>query len=245
MKILSWNYKMAAVFLKSIRSHFDKGEKEFPFNIRAYRNGIDITINSPFLIFVWENGSGKSTLLEAIADQCGFNLHGWNFNHHYGKERISELSKKISLSWFPKIKTGFYLRAENLMGFSDYIDDLATSDPWILDIYGGKSLKNKSHWEALFSLLQGQMKNGIYLLDEPETALSPKRQIELLALMRHLSTTQKIQFIMVTHSPIIMSVPDGQVIQFEKHWLTEIPYTDTLHFQMTKLFLDCPNRFHQ
>ena len=143
-----------------------------------------------------------------------------------------------------KVRRGFYLRAEKFAYFSDYLDELSQQDPSIFDGYGGKSFKHKSHGESFFSLFSAQFHKGIFLLDEPETALSPKRQIEFLALIRNLASSGKAQFIIATHSPIIMSIPEAQVLQMGEAGVKEMPYRDTEHFQAAKLFLDCPERFH-
>lgn len=213
--------------------------KEFPFNLPFLKNGFDITLKSNVTFFVGENGIGKSTLLEAIADKCNFNLSGGNRNHRYDFYKTeSKLSEYLTLSWKIKTGQGFFMRAESFFNFATYIDKVAEEDGRILDAYGGKSLHGKSHGEAFLALFHN-FQNGIYILDEPEAALSPQRQLSLLSIINELEKAGNAQFIISTHSPILMSYPNSNVFLLnEEIKLTN--YKDTEHFQLTKSFLDSP-----
>lgn len=233
-----------SIYLKNITSVWSYENDQYPFNIPAFGKGIDIQIKKPILILVWENWTGKSTLLKAIADNCGFNSNWWSQNHSYGEDIENELWKQMRFSWLPKIKQGFFMRAENFLNFSDYLDKLAMDDPSIYEWYGGVSLNKKSHGEAFFSLFSNHFKKWIFILDEPESALSPTKQIAFLALLEKLIQNGS-QFIIATHSPIVMSIPNAQVMSVGEKWIKEVWYKDTEHYQITKLFLECPERFYK
>ena len=187
--------------------------------------------------FVGENGSGKSTILEAIADQCGFNPAGGGKNNTYEVDASqSILGEHIRLSWMPKVTNGFFLRAETFYHFASHIDTL----PGSLQYYGGRSLHEQSHGEAFLSLFKHRFgKKAIYLLDEPEAALSPARQLALLRIIKDLENDA--QFIIATHSPILLGYPDAQILSFDDDPIGEIRYEDTLHYILTRRFLENRN----
>lgn len=228
------------------------GINSFPFSIPAFRDGLTLRLRDNVTFFVGENGSGKSTLLEGIADQCGFSLRGGNRNHQMAHtEEVEEydgyhtpLSKSITLGWTPKrISNGFFMRAESFFNFADYIDELAKSDGSILDAYGGKSLHEQSHGESFLSLFQNQFRNGIYILDEPEAALSPNRLMTFMSIIHKLEQSGRAQFIIATHSPMLLCYPGSTIFSFGDSGLEEIGYKDTEHYQLTKNFLDNPDAY--
>jgi predicted ATPase len=226
-------------FLTSIRSlENTPNENKYPFNIPAFSEGINLQFNSNVTFFVGENGSGKSTLLEAIAENCGFNVSGGNRNHYYQYQKTeSNLGSILRFSWFPRVSDGFFMRAESFFNFASYIDEIATEDPGLYGAYGGKSLHEQSHGEAFLALFKNKFKKGIYLLDEPEAALSPKRQLSFLVLMHELEMKGVAQFIIATHSPIILSYPGAVIFSFDQKCITQVPYEETEHYQITKDFL--------
>lgn len=233
------------IYLKEINSEDTINGEKYPLNLPAYKNWINITITSSIVIFCWENGSWKSTLLESIASACGFNSRGWNRNHVYGGSETNELTNQLRFSWLPKISTGFYMKADSFSYFSDYLDSLSENDPSILNSYWWKSLSKMSHWERFISLFSNKFKKWIYILDEPESALSPKKQLEFIALISHLSTDKWAQFIISTHSPFIMSIPHAQLYQIDEMWINTIPFKETNHYELSKLFFDNPSAFHR
>ena len=186
--------------------------------------------------FAGENGSGKSTLLEAIAGQCNFNTAGGSRNNFYEVHAAeSALTDHIRLSWMPKITNGFFLRAESFYHFATHID--AVDDTFYKD-YGGRSLHQQSHGEAFLSLFMNRFKGkAIYLLDEPEAALSPARQLAFLKILHQLSSSGEGQFIIATHSPILMGYPDSVILNFDNGKIEEVDYEMTDHYQITKYFL--------
>lgn len=224
------------MFLKKVtllREGFENSH-EYPFNIPSLQSleTLEFTQNVTFL--VGENGSGKSTLLEGIADKCEFNTAGGSRNNLYEVHAAeSVLGNHLRLSWSPKVMNGFFLRAETFYEFASYID----SDPNHLKAYGGKSLHQQSHGEAFLSLFKNRFgKKAIYLLDEPEAALSPARQLSLMRIMKDLE--QEAQFIIATHSPILLGYPGAAIYDFDSQPIQEVRYEETLHYILTKRFLD-------
>lgn len=214
--------------------------------ISSLRNGLNLKLKSNVTFFVGENGSGKSTLLEAIAERCGFSLTGGNRNHkHNTGHRFdgyeSALTPHLRLSWMPrKITEGFFMRAESFFNFASYIDELAVQDNRILNAYGGRSLHEQSHGESFLSLFNNQFESGIYILDEPEAALSPARILAFLAVIHQLSITSRAQFIIATHSPMLICYPDATIFQFDENGVHQTSYEITEHFSLTKSFLNNP-----
>lgn len=233
-----------APFLKRIRLLPNVDKKTYPFNIPAFKHGIDLELKSPITLFVGENGAGKSTLLEGIAYLCNFNLLGGSRNHliHH-TEREPVLADALRLSWLPRVSRGFFVRSETFFHFASYIDELASEDPSILDGYGGKSLHAQSHGEALLTLFKNRLTEGIYILDEPEAALSPKHQLSFLVLLKELLDAGRSQFIIATHSPILLACVGAEVLSFGEEKVKVVNYKETEHYSLTKAFLDCPERF--
>jgi predicted ATPase len=234
-------------FLTSIRSLDNfRRENNYPFDIPAFSQGIDLEFSSNVTFFVGENGSGKSTLLEAIAENCGFAVAGGNRNHHYAHPKTeSKLGSVLRFAWLPRVTDGFFMRAESFFNFASYVDEIAEEDAGIYGAYGGKSLHGQSHGEAFLALFENKFNKGIYLLDEPEAALSPKRQLAFLVLMHELEKKGAAQFIIATHSPIILSYPGVVIFSFGQERITPVLYEETEHYQITRDFLMDPNLYHQ
>lgn len=224
------------MFLRSVEIMKEKfpNEAAYPFCIPALRGAKSIAFQGNVTFFVGENGSGKSTMLEAIAYQCGFNTAGGGRNNVYEVDASdSSLGNYIRLSWMPKITNGFFLRAETFYQFASHIDQMPES----LKYYGGRSLHAQSHGEAFLSLFRHRFgKRAIYLLDEPEAALSPARQLALLRIMKDLE--KEAQFIVATHSPILLGYPDAQILNFDHTPVAPIRYEETLHYIVTRRFLE-------
>ncbi len=202
--------------------------------------GADVTF------FVGENGTGKSTLLEAIAVAYGFNAEGGSKNFTFStNETHSELYRHIEVGKKGFAKDGFFLRAESLYNVATNIDDMdkeASFDPFIIDSYGGVSLHNQSHGESFLSIVQNRFfGNGLYILDEPEAALSPMRLLTLLGEINEL-VKKNSQFIIATHSPILMAFPNAEILEFSGDGIKSVGYKDTEHYKITKQFLDDPDR---
>ncbi|ANF96739.1 AAA family ATPase [Paenibacillus bovis] len=212
----------------------------YPFSLPLIQRMDMLEVRSPVTFFVGENGSGKSTLLEAVAYQCGFHTAGGSRQNTYEvKSAEAALGDHIRLSWLPKLTEGFFLRAESFYHFANHIDE---TDMTNYKYYGGKSLHQQSHGESFLNLFRHKFtsirESAIYLLDEPEAALSPARQLSLMRIIHDL--TPRCQFIIATHSPILMGYPEADIISFDEDRLQRIDYRDTEHYQITRRFLENP-----
>ena len=196
--------------------------------------------------FVGENGSGKSTLLEALAVSSGMNAEGGSRNFTFStKATESDLHQYLSIAKSAYEKDSFFLRAESFYNVASNIEDLDATPaaaPKISDGYGGKSLHDQSHGESFLALVQHRFHgNGLYILDEPEAALSPTRQMSLLIEIDRL-VKQHSQLIISTHSPIVMAYPDAEIYEIKDGNITLTEYEKTSHYQITKQFLDNPQK---
>lgn len=200
----------------------------------------ELEFSSNVSFFVGENGSGKSTLLEAFAIACGFNPEGGTRNFCFSTaDTHSELCRYITpIRSYKRPKNGFFLRAEGMYNAASYLDGLGGR---ALEAYGGVSLHNRSHGESFLAVINSFRGGGLYLLDEPEAALSPVRQLTLLSLINDLVENGS-QFIIATHSPILMAYPQAQILLFSEDGISETSYKQTEHYQITKQFLDNPQR---
>jgi predicted ATPase len=229
-----------APFLQNVETLPEKIDPEvFPFNIRAFSRGIELELTNPVTFFVGENGSGKSTLLEALAEGCGFNLEGGSRDHQ--RETAagrSPLLPALRLTWRPKVTQGFFLRAESFYNFATYVEGVSN-----MDAYGGKSLHAQSHGESFLALFAHRFDQGIFILDEPEAALSPQRQLSFLRIVHDLTATGRAQFLIATHSPIILAYPGAALFSLDGDGIEPIDYRETKHYLITRDFLNSPERF--
>ncbi len=214
--------------------------------IKYLSNKKELSFSSNVTFFVGENGTGKSTLLEAIAVAYGFNAEGGSRNFTFSTNAThSELFKHIEIAKRGYAKDGFFLRAESLYNVATNIDDMdkePSFDPFIIESYGGVSLHNQSHGESFLSIVQNRFfGNGLYILDEPEAALSPMRLLTLITEINEL-VNKNSQFIIATHSPILMAFPNAQILEFSQDGIKSVNYQDTEHFQITKRFLENPEK---
>lgn len=212
----------------------------FPFSIPAIRSIEELELDAGVTFFVGENGSGKSTLLEAIAIQAGFGEAGGTKNFVTPSES-NELAAAVRLvRGARREQDGFFLRAETYFNIGSLIDALG-----VTGAYGGVSVHQQSHGEAFLALIKNRFRgNGIYLLDEPEAALSPSRQLTFLAFLHDL-LGRASQMIIATHSPIVMSYPNATILRFDGEGIRRVEYRETEHFKITADFLRDPERFHR
>jgi predicted ATPase len=195
---------------------------------------------------VGENGSGKSTLLEAIAVSCGFNAEGGTKNFRFGtRTSHSELHEYLRIAkGIKRPKDGFFLRAESFFNVATEIERLDEEGlgPRVIESYGGKSLHEQSHGESFLALMMNRFgENGLYLLDEPEAALSPQRQLAALARIHDLVIANS-QFIIATHSPILMAYPDSFIYACTPEGIERIEYEQTEHYRVMHDFMANPKR---
>lgn len=206
----------------------------------------ELTFLKPVTFLVGENGTGKSTLLEAIAVACGFNAEGGTRNFNFSTAPThSELYRHLTVIKRKYPKDGFFLRAESFYNVASNIDEMDSTPSFggpLIASYGGVSLHRQSHGESFLALVENRFGgNGIYLLDEPEAALSPSRLMRLIAEINAL-VAKSSQFIIATHSPILMSFPNAEVYEFSENGIHSVDYKQTEHYQLTRRFLENPER---
>lgn len=229
-----------APFLRRIVTLSEKVVAEqYPFTIPSLARGIDIEFRTKVAFFVGENGSGKSTLLEAIAECCEFSPEGGN-RDHYRQTFVdrSTLAQALRLAWLPRVSEGFFLRAESFFNFATYIEEVSD-----LRAYGGKSLHEQSHGESFLALFTNRFEHGIYILDEPEAALSSQRQLSFLKIIHDLETPGHAQFLIATHSPILLCYPGAAIFSLDGEGISEIDYRACEHYRLTRDLLNAPERY--
>ena len=205
----------------------------YPFDIDLVKNFEKLNLSSPVTFFIGENGIGKSTFIEAIAIKCGLNPEGGTQNFNFStRDSHSNLYKYLNINHFQrKCETKFFLRAESFYNVASEVEKLGVSG------YGNNSLHSCSHGEAFIQLIQNRFTgNGLYILDEPEAALSPQRQMSLLCLINDL-VKQGSQFIIATHSPILISYRDGEILDLNDNF-KRIDYKDTEIYRTYKMYID-------
>ena len=234
----SRNFLVRATLLRDNVPSFD----EYPFNIPAIRDFDELEFEQPVTFFIGENGSGKSTLLEAIAVTYGLNPEGGSRNFGFStRASHSALKDYLRLTKSPRrARDSFFLRAESYFNVATQIDKLdedPLAGPRIINYYGGKSLHEQSHGESFFALFVNRLRGpGLYIFDEPEAALSPTRQLAFLSRLHEL-VGKGSQFLIATHSPILMAYPQAAIYLLADGAPSLIPYSETEHYRVTRNFL--------
>ena len=224
-------YLRRASFRPDAKLHFET----YPYNIPAVAALETIEFHPDVTFFVGENGSGKSTILEALAVALGFGPEGGTKNVQFQTtDAVSPLHTVLRLfRGYKKPSDGYFLRAESFFNVATYMDDVG-----YLQGYGNKSLHSRSHGEAFMALLIHKLRgNGLYLLDEPEAALSPNRQLAALSAIHRL-VQDGSQFIIATHSPMLLAYPRSRIYQFDGSGIATVDYEDTEHYSVTRDFLN-------
>lgn len=222
----------------------------YPFSLPSVRSLDTLELHPKITFLVGENGSGKSTLLEAIAVSLGFNPEGGTRNFRFGtRASHSVLNEYIRIAkGIRQPKDGFFLRAESFFNVSteiERLDDAPSFGPPVIESYGGRSLHEQSHGESFLALMMNRFAGKwLYILDEPEAALSPQRQLAVLSRVHDLINNDS-QFIIATHSPILMAYPDAWIYSCSQTGLSRVEYKETEHYQITHDFLANPERMLQ
>lgn len=220
----------------------------YPFNLAAVRGWDRLKLHDKVTFFVGENGSGKSTLIEAIAVAWGFNPEGGSKNFNFGtRVSHSALHKHLRTVRTPRrVRDGYFLRAESYFNVAteiERLDEDPAAGPRVIDSHGGVSLHEMSHGQSFMALFENRFRgHGFYVLDEPEAALSPQRQLAFLSRLHQLAGEES-QFVIATHSPIILAYPDATIYEVSERGVAPVAYADLDHVQVTKSFLNRPQTF--
>jgi len=227
----------------------EEPKEEYLMRIPAVRSLYEdggIELKSPVTFFAGENGTGKSTLLEAIAAAYGFNPEGGTRNMRFStySGAHSSLFENLTLVKRGYARDGYFLRAESFFNVASHIDSLDEEpafSPPVIESYGGVSLHRQSHGESFLALVRNRFGgNGMYILDEPEAALSPMRLMTLIAEMHRL-VKENSQFIIATHSPILMMFPGAEILELSDRGIRSVNARDTEHYRVTRRFLENPD----
>ena len=217
----------------------------YPFNLRNFNITEHIALTTPVTFFVGENGTGKSTLLRAIAHRC--DIHIWEIPgglRYVVNPHEEELYRYIHVGWTDGMVPGSFFASEIFQHFASFLDEWAAASPGTLDYFGGSSLMTKSHGQCHMAFFKSRFsRKGLYLLDEPENALSPQTQLELLDLLDRESRQGKAQFIIATHSPLLLALPAATIFSFDKEPIQPVEYEDTSHYRIYRDFLNNRERY--
>lgn len=234
----------------------DIDKTKYPFCLPIIQHLNVINFPTPVTFLVGENGSGKSTILEAIANKAGFGAEGGSINMNFKTSHEDTytaaqlLGEQLTLSWRRKPgQDSYFFRAESFFNIANYFDIMARTGGGpeaAYGPYGGKSLHEQSHGESFLAFFKNRLgKGGFFIFDEPEAALSPQRQLSLMVIMHEICKNPGSQFIIATHSPILLAYPNATIYSCDFGTLTQIEYTQTQHYQVTKAFLDNPERYFE
>jgi predicted ATPase len=230
---------MAQLYVRSIRLRREEVPdfSSYPFSIPAIRELQELPLTQVTFL-VGENGTGKSTLLEAIAIAAGFNAEGGSRNFSFATHAShSKLHGHLTLVRSSRrLRDGFFFRAESFFNVASEAERLG-----VLDSYGGRSLHEQSHGESFLALLQHRFSDGLYMLDEPEAALSPARQLAALRMI-HDRVVRGAQFVIATHAPILLAYPGASIFQLSETGISAVAYQDTEHFRLSRDFFAAPDR---
>jgi predicted ATPase len=219
----------------------------YPFCLPLLRDDFEMSFDKAITIIVGENGTGKSTLLEGIAVLAGYDEAGGGkgympVDHTRALEKMGgTLSSALRASWLPKITHGWFFRAESFFSVARYLDEAALDDP-----FGPPppNFLSHSHGEGFLRFFEERcQRQGIFVFDEPESALSPSRQIEFLKLMRRMEDIGHCQIIMATHAPMLMAYPNATLLRLTKYGLEPVTVTETDHYKVMREFCEDPKGF--
>lgn len=237
---------LSSLYLRSIFVEGEIPKVDYIRNLPVVRHlqKAPLELHAPVSFFVGENGIGKSTLIEAVAVAMGFNPEGGSRNFTFSTRKThSDLGQYLQIAKGMHPKDGFFLRAESFYNVATNIDEMDEAPGLgapVINSYGGVSLHKQSHGESFLALVENRFHGkSLFILDEPEAALSPMRLMTLLCLIDRLVKEQS-QFIISTHSPILMAYPGAEVFEISENGIQRKPYHETEHYQITKRFLNDP-----
>ena len=214
--------------------------QHYPFNIESFHRTGTLRLDSPITFFIGENGTGKSTLLEAMALKCG--VHIWRMNP---RSRVEDnpyedkLYRYIRVEWTNGIVPGSFFASEIFKDFSRNLEEWAVSDLKMLRYFGGKSLLTQSHGQSTMAFFRSRYRiKGIYFLDEPETALSPKTQLNMVRLLREMGQAGHAQFMIATHSPILLACPGATIYSMDHIPIKKVSYEQTEYYRLYRDFME-------
>lgn len=213
--------------------------EHYPFNLPIFNRTAHLEFDTPVTLFVGDNGTGKSTLLEALARASG--IHIWS-QPEGTRQEVNRYEKALQyclrLEWANGTVPGSYFGSERFKDFANTVEAWAAADPGQLKYFGGKSLITQSHGQSTMSYFRSRyQRKGIFFLDEPETALSPQRQLDLLQIIGKNSRAGHAQFIIATHSPILLACEEATIYSFDNATIHPIEYKETEHYKVYKKFL--------
>ena len=244
------NINMPAPYLKRLWLDPTRiaDRKAYPFCLPFLHDDFELSLDRSITIIVGENGTGKSTLLEGIAVLAGYDEAGGGkgyrpVDHSKALEKMGgELSKALRASWLPKITSGWFFRAESFFSVARYLDEAALDEDGRR--IGGPDFLSHSHGEGFLRFFEERcQRQGIFIFDEPESALSPARQIEFLKLMRRMEQSTICQIVMATHSPVLMAYPGARLLRLSKYGLEPVTVKDTDHYKVMREFCEDPRGF--
>jgi len=212
----------------------------YPFNLPLFRETDGIDFPGPLTLFAGDNGTGKSTLLRAVCRGCGIHIWEGERRRRYRKSPFENmLHHFLGLRWEEGFVPGSFFSSEIFRFWAEALDEFALSDPGMLKYFGGHSLMSQSHGQSLLSFFRSRYsRKGLYLLDEPETALSPRSQIELIRILEQSAARGDVQFIIATHSPILLACPGAVIYNFDHIPLKSVPYEETEYYKVYSDFLN-------
>jgi predicted ATPase len=253
--------RLRAPYLKNISLLPERVNRAmFPFNtLKFLSDEFEMSFDRPITLFVGENGSGKSTLLEGIASLSGFHSYGGSQHHQiYRRARHNDeeddeltdddqelepagrmLAKALRPSWLPRVSNGYFFRAESFFNVASYLQDINRR-------HIPSRLLQQSHGESFLELFKDRLGGGrpsMYLLDEPEAALSPARQLVFVCLMRRWEEEGNVQAIIATHAPILMAYPGARILEFRRGRIRDVAFEETEHFQVMRSFFSDPRGY--
>lgn len=254
--------RLRAPYLKNIELLPERVNRAaFPFDtLKFLTDEFEMSFDRPITLFVGENGSGKSTLLEGIASLAGFHSYGGSQHHQvYRRARYNDedddeltadeegsgppgrmLAKALRPAWLPRVSNGYFFRAESFFNVATYLDEINTRSRV------PSRLLQQSHGESFLDLFKNRLggaKPSLYLLDEPEAALSPARQLVFVCLMRRWEEEGNVQAVIATHAPIVMAYPGARILEFRRGRIREVAFEETEHFQVMRSFFADPRGY--